>query len=146
MGGGGGVCWGPGCLQAGPARAARKVLCVWAVCGGVHQALCLDVQRDTRVHTCTCLDGWGGCPHLACPGRGGGHLCLQPPWGDGGAHVTVSVPCTPSVLISCAEILAGTQRSHRAVRRSLHTAKILWNLLPCVAPSQVSGGLRGSRC
>lgn len=67
----------------------------------------------------------------------------SPLGGDGGTHVTVSVP---SALISCAEILAGTQRSHRAARRLLHAAKILRNLLPCVAPSQVSIGLRGSRC
>ena len=141
-----GAFWGLGCLQAGPASAARKVLYVWAGCGGVHQALCLHMQVNTHVHTYTCLEGWGRCPHLARPGQEGSCLCLQPPQGDGGAHVMVSVPCTLSALISYAEILAGTQRSHRAARRSLRAAKILWNLLPCVTPSQVSIGLRGSRC
>lgn len=47
---------------------------------------------------------------LLAPGRGGGS---QPPRGHGWAHVTVSVPCTPATLISCAELLAGTRRSHR---------------------------------
>lgn len=28
--------------------------------------------------------------------------------------MTVSMPCTPATLISCAELLTGTQRSHRA--------------------------------
>lgn len=80
---------------------------------GGHGEVCRQPAKPCRWEldapvVCTC-ERTRGLVHLA-PGRGGGS---QPPRGHGRAHVTVSVPCTPATLISCAELLAGTRRSHR---------------------------------
>lgn len=114
------MCWDPGHLQAGPARAARKVLSMWAGCVSLHQALCLLVRKDVCVHPCTCTGmgmrwGWDG-EGAHVPHAWGAEVvsALAGLWGGWRRARDGLRACTPSTLISCAEILAGTQRSHRA--------------------------------